>query len=236
MKDVPLYDPSFVTALFNEMAATYGIVNLLSSFGFTLMWRRKCANAVSVEPNSVVLDLMTGMGELCTSIAKSLGPDGKLIALDLSPVMCQQARKHTFQSQYSVIEADALSCPLEDASVDFVFSSFGLKTFDDDQLAILAAEVARVLRPGGQLSFLEVSVPPSMFLRLPYMLYLNRVVPTLGRLLLGNPDNYKLLGVYTTAFGDCESTAKLFEGNGLNVDVTTHFFGCATGLVGVKPK
>lgn len=35
MNNQARYDPKYFAGLFDEMAATYGIVNLLSSFGFT---------------------------------------------------------------------------------------------------------------------------------------------------------------------------------------------------------
>lgn len=76
MANDSLYDPRFVRSLFDEMAATYGVVNLLSSFGFTVWWRRRCAGEVEVEPDSVVVDLMAGMGELSAEISRSLGQDG----------------------------------------------------------------------------------------------------------------------------------------------------------------
>ncbi len=231
-----LYDPQFVRSLFDEMAETYGVVNLLSSFGFAILWRRRCARAIQIEPDSVVVDLMAGMGELCFEISKNLQQNGNLIALDISPVMCRCAEKHKFNNRYQVIEADALNCPLDASSVDHVFSSFGLKTFNEQQLFQLASEVARILRPGGAFAFLEISVPPNRFLRLPYMFYLSRIVPVLGRLLLGNPDNYRLLGVYTSAFGNCETAAEIFTDCGLVVEFKSYFFGCATGIVGWKPK
>jgi len=122
---------------------------------------------------------MTGMGELCPEISKHLAKDGELIALDISPVMCRKAEEHNFQNKYSVIEADALNNPLDDASSDHVFSSFGLKTFSQEQISVLASEVNRILRPGGTFSFLEISVPPNPILRRPYMFYLNQIIPTL---------------------------------------------------------
>ena len=234
MSDDSIYDTAFVCSLFDEMAATYGLMNLLSSFGFTVMWRRKCARNLDVRADAVVVDLMTGMGELCTELKRSLDESGHLIALDISPVMCKRAKSHQFRCAYDVVEADALSCPIDDSSVDYVFSSFGLKTFNDEQLDALASEVSRILKSGGEFSFLEVSVPPNALLRLPYMFYLQRVVPILGRLFLGNPENYRMLGVYTSAFGNCDIVASLFEKHGLAVARSKYFFGCATGITGCK--
>ncbi|MEM6554212.1 MAG: class I SAM-dependent methyltransferase, partial [Planctomycetota bacterium] len=133
-----------------------------------------------------------------------------------------------------VVQADALCCPLADGSVDAVYCSFGLKTLDAGQTEALAREVCRVLRPGGRLAFLEISVPRAGWLRWPYMLYLKRLIPVIGALLLGNPDNYRLLGVYTERFGDCGSAASAFERAGLALTRHRFFAGCATGFSGRK--
>jgi demethylmenaquinone methyltransferase/2-methoxy-6-polyprenyl-1,4-benzoquinol methylase len=92
-----------------------------------------------------------------------------------------------------------------------------------------------VLRPGGRFSLIEVSVPRHRLLRVPYLFYLVHVIPLLGRLLLGNPENYRMLGVYTTAYGDARRSLPAFRDAGLEVQVVESCFGCATGLVGRKP-
>lgn len=235
VRDDSLYDSQFVRGLFDEMAETYGVVNLLSSFGFTIRWRRQLARALVVEENATVLDLMTGMGELCSEISTSLGVDGTLLALDNSSVMCRRAERLQINTNYQVIEADALDCPLDDGSIDYVFSTFGLKTFDYSQLGRLASEVNRVLRPGGGFAFLEISVPANPLLRIPYMFYLRSVVPLLGWLFLGNPDNYRMLGIYTQAFGNCEVAARCFEQAGLELEMKSYFAGCATAIIGRRP-
>ena len=48
-----------VRALFDEMARTYGVVNLVSSLGFAYFWRRSCVAAVRGEA-ATVCDLMAG--------------------------------------------------------------------------------------------------------------------------------------------------------------------------------
>ncbi|MEM9412072.1 MAG: class I SAM-dependent methyltransferase [Planctomycetota bacterium] len=229
-----IYDSAFVRDLFDEMSSTYGLINLITSFGFTYWWRRDCASAIQIQPNSHVLDLMSGMGELCTELSKKLNEKGTLAALDISPEMCNRARKHQLQTDYRVIEADALNPPLEDASFDYIFSTFGLKTFDDVGLAALAREVHQLLKPGGNFAFLEISVPPNPWLRAPYIFNLNVVIPILGKILLGNSDHYRMLGVYTEAFANCEKAALIFRQHGLAVEESSYFFGCATGINGNK--
>ena len=135
-----------------------------------------------------------------------------------------------------MLEEDVLANSIPAESVDVVVSSFGLKTFTSEQRAALARETARVLRPGGRFSYLEISVPPQGWLRRPYMFYVRFVVPVLGRLLLGNPDNYRLLGVYAEAFGNAAEFTEQCRAAGLKAEYKRYFFGCATGVAGEKAK
>ncbi|MCB9883724.1 MAG: class I SAM-dependent methyltransferase [Planctomycetes bacterium] len=214
------------------MAGTYGTVNLLSSFGFTKRWRRQCLDELRWTDECVLLDLMAGMGE-ASVLASSRRRPRRSVTVDISPVMCRKARRH---EHLDVLRADALNLPLPNASVDAVVSTFGLKTFDAEQWTRLASEVQRVLKPGGTFAFLEIAVPKAAFLRLPLLLYIELLIPWIGRFCLGNPDNYRYLGRYTRWYGDGRSAREAFEGNGLAVDAKRWFFGCATGFAGVKAR
>lgn len=234
----PNYDPAFVARLFDEMSASYGTVNFISSFGFCRSWRRQCIDMFPPTRGAEVLDLMSGMGELCPDLARRIGPEGSLTTIDISRAMCDIAREGNVArilSRTDIRCEDALETVLPDASFDFAYSSFGLKTFDASQTRRLARQLHRVLRPGAGFAFLEISVPPSRVLRWPYMLYLNRVIPWIGRTLMGNWDNYRLLGVYTQAFNNCDTATDIFREAGLEATTRRFFFGCATGICGRRP-
>lgn len=224
--------------LFDEMSKTYGVVNVISSLGFCILWRRQCLNQVEIRPGECVYDLMSGMGELWPGLAPRVGSEGSIHAVDFSRVMCERSRETAARLRgvrVEVLEQDVLQNSIPDGAADVVVSSFGLKTFTSQQRESLARQLARILRPGGRFSFLEISVPRAAILRWPFMLYLNRFVPLLGRLLLGNPDNYRMLGVYTSAYGDCGEFTRHCAAAGLRVVARRFFFGCATGVVGEKP-
>ncbi|MEM9419516.1 MAG: class I SAM-dependent methyltransferase [Planctomycetota bacterium] len=233
----PIYDPQFVSSLFDEMARTYGIVNLISSFGFAKHWRHQCVAECPPRVGSRVLDLMTGMGELCPELAEHVTDEGTIEALDISAVMCERLRTNMANNlacEVCVCEADVLSHEFEPESFDYVFSSFGLKTFSPKQIERLAAQVHRLLKPGGRFSMLEISVPPGGWIRWPYMFYLHQVIPWIGQVFMGNADNYRMLGRYTQAFEHCDQTREAFTAVGLDTTMRSYFFGCATGVVGRK--
>ncbi len=216
------------------MSATYGVVNFISSFGFTLLWRNQLLHNIPVAEVSHVVDLMSGMNELCRSLAHRASRNLQVTAVDISPEMVRRARKNwPFQVDTKI--EDVLTWNFEPGSADAVISSFGLKTFDRDQQLQLAKILARLLRPGGHFSFIEVAVPPAPILRWPYMFYLSRVIPWIGRLFLGNPLNYQMLGIYTQDFGSCQYFAECLQQQGLQVRTLSYFFGCATGVFGTKP-
>ena len=181
---------------------------------------------------------MSGMGECCPRITHHMKGRGTLTELDISPVMCARARDQAERVPVSasVVQQDMLDNPLPSASADRVVSAFGLKTFSPAQQQVVAREVARILKPGGRFSFLEISVPPAATLRISYLFYLKKAIPRIGRLFLGNPDNYRLLGVYTTRFGTSRAFQQMLHAAGLSTCYRLFFFGCAMGITGYKPR
>ena len=229
------YDPAFICKLFDEMAATYGRINLISSFGFTVRWRRQVVRDLPLASADCVVDLMSGMGELWHLLAKELPSSARVVGVDISPEMTRRANRQ-WHFPVEIRVADVLTWRSDAAFADVVVSSFGLKTFDREQQHLLAQTVARILKPGGTCSFIEVSVPPFAALRAAYMFYLKRIIPIVGRVMLGNPDCYRMLGAYTEGFGNAAYFADCLDDAGLDVTPTAHFFGCATGVRGVKRK
>lgn len=232
-----IYQAEFVRGLFDRMSPTYERVNYLTSFGFSIRWRRQFLDRIpATEQPLEILDLMTGMGETWGATLTRF-PKARLTALDFSAGMLKHAevrnREH-HQQRVQVLQQDALSNNLPSAHYDVVTCAFGLKTFNAEQLRALANETYRILKPGGWVSFVEVSEPHGTLLRTCYGFYLTRVIPVLGRLLLGDAQEYRMLGRYTAAFGDAREATRIFNDAGLQVEPITYFYGCATGFVGVR--
>ncbi|MBS0260882.1 MAG: class I SAM-dependent methyltransferase [Planctomycetes bacterium] len=230
-----LYDLQAIRQMFDEMAETYGVVNSLSSFGFAARWRQQVVAALPLlDPPQRLADLMSGCGEIWTSVAKRLPTVTEVIAVEISPEMSRRASRK-FRFTVEVLQADVLEPQLPPESCDAVVSSFGLKTLSREQQDCLAQRVAELLRPGGSFSFVEISVPPNRWLRMLYLLYLSRGIPLIGRVCLGNPSHYRRLGEYTRAFGDSQYFAQALNRAGLHAEFVSYFYGCATGVRGRKP-
>lgn len=234
-----IYSPDYLRSLFDEMSGSYDRVNYLTSFGFSQRFRRQFIEKAGLEEGFAVCDLMCGGGECWPFILRGIGSTGTLLALDLSPGMLSGARHRRARMPHAnitVVEGNALATGIEDASMDRVLMSFGLKTLADEFRPGLAAEMYRLLRPGGLVSAIEITDPKGWSLRPLYMWYLKRAIPMLGHLLLGNPENYRMLGVYTERFQGCEPVLDALRDAGFEAELVSYFHGCATGVVGKKPE
>jgi len=98
----------------------------------------------------VVVDLGCGTGHGALALA-ARWPGARVVAVDASPGMLEQAARHDPAGRCERLCAEARALPLPDASVDLVFSSLMLQWCDDLDAAF--AEVARVLRSRGLFTF-----------------------------------------------------------------------------------
>tara|TARA_R110001606_G_C15154030_1_gene626144 strand:+ start:32 stop:745 length:714 start_codon:yes stop_codon:yes gene_type:complete len=237
MKDI--YEPKFVEKLFDKMSSSYSKVNYITSFGFSERWRRQCVEEIGIEKGKIVVDLMTGMGECWKHILKKSDKNSKLIGLDFSTEMINRAKKNKRKFEKSTIEVlkeNVFQNSIENGTADYVISGFGLKTFNDEQLGKLANEIDRILKPNGKFSLIDVSVPNSKFLKPFYMFYLKNIIPILGKLFLGSPETYRMLGVYTEEFGNSKNVHRIFNEQEFEVEYVEYFYGCASGIKGRKTK
>jgi SAM-dependent methyltransferase len=102
------------------------------------------------QPGERVLDLATGTGEVALRVAQA---GAAVTAIDIAEPMLEKARRRADEEQVPVQFdlGDVEYLPYDDASFDVAISNFGV-IFAPDH-ANVAAELARVLRPGGRLGF-----------------------------------------------------------------------------------
>jgi demethylmenaquinone methyltransferase/2-methoxy-6-polyprenyl-1,4-benzoquinol methylase len=232
-----IYNPEYVKGLFNRMSSSYERVNFITSFGFSIRWRRQFLHRLQPTAEKIqVIDLMTGMGETWNAVHHRF-PNASLSALDFSKEMLKNAQRKNelhFNGKVQLLQQDILQNGLPDNYYDIVICAFGLKTFNEAQLETLAEETKRILKPGGQFSFVEVSRPSNGILKALYEFYLAHSIPVLGQLLLGNPTEYRMLWRYTQQFRSAEKAMEIFNAEGLHASFISYFFGCATGFSGYK--
>lgn len=235
-----IYDPDFVADLFDRCSSNYRRWSAVSSFGFTFIWRRQCVALLERPKTSavVVVDLMAGTGEVWPHLLRRFPELGTITALDISRRMHFEAveRLHSrYSDRITHLEANALQTDLPSDHADLLVSTFGLKTFNPEQQTILAHQIARVLKPGGQFSLIEASDPKGWLLRPFYRFYLDRALPQIERFVLNGAHDFSMIGTYTRNFGSVSHMSKALQAAGLTVTLRKHFFGCATSVSGRKP-
>ena len=171
-----------VRSMFDAIAPRYDLVNRIMTFRMDVGWRRRTVRALGLPSGSLVLDLAAGTGDLCRDL-HDIGH--RPVGVDLSLGMLRHAR-----TTAPLVQADALRLPFPDASVDGAVSGFALRNFVD--LGGFFDELARVVRPGGAVSLLDVAEPPNPLLRWGHSVYFGRVVPKIGGL-LSDPAAYRYL-------------------------------------------
>ncbi len=161
-----------VRAMFDAIASRYEFVNKLMTFGLDSRWRRRAVADLRLPPSSVVLDIAAGTGDF----TRELNRQGqRAVATDLSYGML-----HAGRQLRNRVQADASQLPFRTKSFDGITCGYALRNFTD--LASAFDEMARVTRPGGRLSLLEVAEPASGLLRTGFRIWFRRVVPFIGSL------------------------------------------------------
>lgn len=163
--------------IFDGIAQSYeGPAQVFSLFQYG-RWRRFLISQLRLAPEASVLDVCTGTGLVAMHIARSIGC--RVVGVDLADRMIQQAQRNLqasgLSSSISLVKSRAESLPFGDDFFDAVVFTFLLRYVVDPQATL--RELARVVRPGGQLVSLEFFVPQSLGLHALWLLYTRVVLP-----------------------------------------------------------
>jgi demethylmenaquinone methyltransferase/2-methoxy-6-polyprenyl-1,4-benzoquinol methylase len=158
--------------MFDAIASRYELVNKLMTFGLDARWRRRAVVDLRLPRASVVLDVAAGTGDFTRELARQ---GHRAVATDLSFGMLRAGKEMNDR-----VQADASSLPFRAGGFDGVTCGYALRNFSD--LAAAFDEMARVTRPGGRLSLLEVCEPRSGIWRAGFRVWFRRIVPFIGSL------------------------------------------------------
>lgn len=205
----------WVRSMFGRVAHNYDLANHLLSANIDRSWRSHTVAKVRDilhRPNSRVLDLACGTGDLLIALEREAGR--KLLGSDFCrPMLAGAAAKLTRNKlQSALVEADGLALPFPDHSLDLITIAFGFRNFANYRDGLV--EMRRVLRPGGALAILEFTTPPNRAFATLYNWYSSKILPILGGAISGAPEAYKYLPESVKKFPAAPELAALMRSAG----------------------
>lgn len=229
MADQPVFQ------IFDEIAPTYDRTNRILSGGIDLYWRKKMASFLPKTEKIKLLDLATGTGDQLLSLFKNSSRIHQAVGIDLSEEMLKigRAKLKAYAHQATLRTASATAIPYLENTFDSATMSFGIRNVDNVPQCL--REIHRVLRPQGRALILEFSLPTNKWVQKSYLLYLNKLLPHIGKLISAHAEAYTYLARTIQAFPQAEAFCKLMQEAGFH-SVKAHplTFGIVTIYQGEK--
>lgn len=226
-----------VEEMFDSIAPAYDFMNRAMTFGIDKLWRARAVKMVKQLRPAHILDVATGTGDLAIKLAREI-PGALLTGIDLSDGMLaigrEKVEKAGLGSRITMQKADCLALPFPDATFDCVTVAYGVRNFE--HLLQGYREMARVLRPGGMLCVVELSVPTGALVKPLYNIYTRAVIPTVGRLISSDTRAYSYLPASIAAMPQGPRMLALMEEAGLTAPrLTPLTFGTCSIYTARKP-
>jgi len=121
---------------------------------------RTMFEAAGIEPGNFVLDVGAGAGDQTISLAERLGPQGRIVATDLSPMLVARLRRNAFNAGFATVEARAADAqmPLPEVEVfDAAICRLSLMLMPEPARCLSAVRAA--LKPRGRFAAMVFAGP-----------------------------------------------------------------------------
>lgn len=160
MPEQPVEIKQIMEKIFDDAAISYDRVgpSIFTRFGERLV------EHMPLAPGARVLDIATGKGAVLLPAARRVGPEGRVIGIDLSGAILQETERIARAEGLTNVELrkmDAEHLEFPDQSFDAVTCAFAIFFFPDVDAAL--REMYRVLKPGGCLAITNFNKTPLPF-------------------------------------------------------------------------
>ena len=159
--EVAMLPREAVRGTYERIASRYDlVVKLFPLFGVRMgRYRRIAVRALNVRPGATIVELGCGTGLNFPLLYAAVGPRGRIIGVDFSRQMLEQARRRAVRHSWANVEF--CHCDIAEyrwpSAVDAVLSTFAI-TLSPDFDAVIGRG-ARALNPHGRLVILDLKYP-----------------------------------------------------------------------------
>ena len=229
-------EPGKIREMFDDIAGSYDRLNNLMTAGLHHRWRDMGVMLAKVGPGSSALDVCCGTGDFAFALRRAIGPEGRVVGVDVSGEMLKIAREKSGRNQLYVefMPGDVLELPFPDgapatsgaAGFDACTVGFGIRNVADITRAF--SEMRRVCRPGGRVVCLEITQPRIPVFKQFYRVWFDFAVPRLGKLAARDEEAYRYLPASVKRFPAPGELKRLMEDAGLR---SVHYELLAGGII-----
>lgn len=221
--------------MFDHISPTYDKLNHILSLNIDKSWRKKAVRMMVAKAPQYVLDIACGTGDFAIALARAGVP--KVQGIDISEGMMQvgRAKIHSLGLDDRILfrQEDSEAMTFADSTFDAVSVAFGIRNFEHRELGL--QEMYRVLKPGGRLLILELSIPENRIMRAVYKLYFLHILPAIGRLVSKDSSAYSYLPASVLNFPRPDRFCQMIREAGFSqVDSQSLTFGLCRIFTGTK--
>ncbi len=206
-----------VERMFDHIAHSYDKLNHRLSWNIDKGWRRKAIMALKSYEPQTILDIATGTGDFAILATRLLQPK-HVLGVDISEGMMEVGREKVKQlglsETISFAKEDCLSLSMDDNTYDAVTAAFGIRNFKSLDKGLV--EMCRVLKTGGHLSIVELTIPKRFPMKQLFKIYSHTVLPIYGRLISKDQSAYSYLTATIEAFPQGEEMVEILKKAGFS--------------------
>lgn len=169
-----------VVTVYDRLAPNYDwSARLLDRLGFGYeRLRREAIDALGLQPGDLVVEIGCGTGANFAYLEELIGPNGRIIGVDLSAGMLDKARERIDANGWTnigLVQSPAADFQFPEDGVDAVLSTFAL-TLEPEYDATIA-RIAQALRPGRRFATADLKLasgwrliflPPLLLITRPF--------------------------------------------------------------------
>jgi demethylmenaquinone methyltransferase / 2-methoxy-6-polyprenyl-1,4-benzoquinol methylase len=189
---------TWLHGIFDRTASDYDRLESIIGLGSGPRYRRRALQRAGLTYGMTVIDVGTGTGLLARAAADIVGDPAKVTGVDPSPEMLAHARA---PEGVRLLNGSAEQLPAADACADFLCMGFALRHVSE--LSTAFAEFHRVLRPGGRVCLLEITIPEGAVPRALLKAWLLGFVPRVAALVARSAETPRLMRYHWDTIAAC---------------------------------